>query len=277
MRNLTEIDDPDQYPLEKRVSVFMRNDRESPKGQRPLPNNQNSYVLRDVYQFEDETGYFGDMMYFVYTALVREHNSILEIRCLPSNQDGGKIWNWFVKLFHLPRLFIYSKYCYGWAITEIYKKIGETETHPCYIERGKLSREEKMKKIAWPYYKTIYYLERNRNAYYSEMCCRWLFERERDAKHRSWIEYKVLMDDPQVDPRGPGMRIYPHYTQFDHLEGEELVKAYLESEPMMELILARCEQEVEIRINESLISVEEVIERIRKGLEPMQWRLEVRL
>jgi len=45
----------------------------------------------------------------------------------------------------------------------------------------------------------------------------------------------------------------------------------------MELILARCEQEVEIRVNESLISVEEVIERIRKGIEPMQWHLEVRL
>ena len=82
---------------------------------------------------------------------------------------------------------------------------------------------------------------------------------------------------PDVDPRGPGLRIYPVYEEFSHLQGEELVEAYLDSEPMMELILARCEQEVEIRINESLISVDEVIERIRKGMEPMQWRLEVRL
>ena len=55
MRFLRELD---EYPLEKRVSVFMRNDRESPKGQRPLPANQTSYVLRDVYTFKNETGYF---------------------------------------------------------------------------------------------------------------------------------------------------------------------------------------------------------------------------
>ena len=82
---------------------------------------------------------------------------------------------------------------------------------------------------------------------------------------------------PEVDPRGPGMRIYPHYAEFDHLQGEALVNAYLDSEPMIELILARCEQEIEIRINESLISVEEVIEKIRCALEEYSWRLEVEL
>ena len=96
-------------------------------------------------------------------------------------------------------------------------------------------------------------------------------------KNFSEMGLYVLHNEPQIDPRGPGMRIYPHHAEFDHLQGEALVKAYLGSEPMIELILARCEQEIEIRINESLISVEEVVEKICKALEPMQWRLEVRL
>ena len=129
----------------------------------------------------------------------------------------------------------------------------------------------------WPYAKSVYFLHKSDGEIYGEIASRYLFERESDRSKFGDYTLYIMHREPEVDPRGPGLRIYPVYEEFSHLQGEKLVEAYLESEPMMELILARCEQEVEIRINESLISVEEVIERIRKGLEPMQWRLEVRL
>ena len=140
-----------------------------------------------------------------------------------------------------------------------------------------MEKEEKQKYVAYPYARSVYILHYSYDNIYGEVASRYLFERESDRSKFGDYTLYIMHREPKVDPRGPGLRIYPVYEEFSHLEGEELVEAYLESEPMMELILARCEQEVEIRINESLISVDEVIERIRKGLEPMQWRLEVRL
>ena len=75
-------DELDEYPLEKRVSVFMRNDRESPKGQRPLPSNQTSYVLRDLYQFRGETGFFINLLIDIYIELTKDVIHIVELRAI---------------------------------------------------------------------------------------------------------------------------------------------------------------------------------------------------
>jgi len=152
----------------------------------------------------------------------------------------------------------------------------EKEVQYC-IKREILGEEDKQEHVMWPYAKSVLLLQIGGNYFYPELARRYLFERESDRSKFGAYTLHIMHREPEVDPRGPGLRIYPVYEEFSHLEGAELVEAYLESEPMMEFILARCEQEVEIRINESLISVEEVIERIRKGMEPMQWRLEVRL
>ena len=275
---MQHLKDLDKYPLEKRVSVFMRNDRESPKGQRPLPSNQNSYVLRDLYPFRNEVGFFAGLLTYVYWELVEERIHILELRAVDHMVYWIRWWNKLMGLLHLRKLICYGKTSYAYLIPKSIKKNKLMSSYPMVTKQWRLKREEKLHQIAYPYAESVYLLHYNKDDFYGDVARRYLFEREEDNPNISVMgKWALRRTWPRVDPRGPGLRIYPVYEEFSHLQGEELVEAYLKSEPMMELILARCEQEVEIRINESLISVEEVIERIRKGMEPMQWRLEVRL
>ena len=271
---MQRLKDLDKYPLEKRVSVFMRNDRESPKGQRPLPSNQNSYVLRDVYQFRGETGFFIHLLARSYKSLTEKTIHIVELRAIDNWVYWIRWWNRLMGLLHLRKLICYGKNGYSWQMLYAIKKQNLADEFPYIKRQWRMKKEEKQKRVAYPYARSVYILHFEDANIYGEVARRYLFEREVMPPYG---RATLVTDPPRVDPRGPGLRIYPVYEEFSHLQGEELVEAYLESEPMMELILARCEQEVEIRINESLISVDEVIERIRKGMEPMQWRLEVRL
>jgi len=271
-------DDMTEYPLEKRVSVFKRNDRESPKGIKPLPSNQTSYVLRDVYTFQGDTGYFMHLVRESYDQLTMpDVVNILEARMINTLVTELKIWNKLMAWLHLPKLIWYGRHSCNWDIRSTIKELGLEQEYPWVMRRYTLTEEEKIPGIMYPYGRSLYILHHGYNDLYAELGRRYLFEREESGNGLNELAQYYMRKEPQIDPRGPGMRIYPHYAQFDHLQGEALVNAYLDSEPMIELILARCEQELEIRINESLISVEEVVEKIRKALEPMQWRLEVEL
>ena len=275
---MQHLKDLDKYPIEKRVSVFMRNDRESPKGQRLLPANQTSYVLRDLYPFRNEVGFFAGLLTYVYAGLAGDDIHIVELRAIDSMVYWIRWWNKLMGLLHLRKLICYGKNGYSWHISRVIKKDKLTDKLPYIKRQWRMEKEEKQKYVAYPYARSVYILHYSYDNIYGEVVRRYLFEREKDNPNiHPMTKLSLETRWPRVDPRGPGLRIYPVYEEFSHLQGEALVEAYLDSEPMMELILARCEQEVEIRINESLISVEEVIERIRKGMEPMQWRLEVRL
>ena len=111
------MDSLDEYPLEKRVSIFMRNDRESPKGQRPLPKNQNSYVVRDVYPFIDGTiGYFLHELINIYFELSKNNVTVTEIRAMnyPLALYDWPIWLWnkLMSKLKLPKLIRYYNKCY---------------------------------------------------------------------------------------------------------------------------------------------------------------------
>ena len=178
---------------------------------------------------------------------------------------------------HLPKLIWYARHSCNWDIRHAIKKCGLEKEYPWVMRRYVVPKEEKIPGIMYPYGKSLHVLHKGYNELYVEVGRRYLYEREKNNNGLHELTRYRMQKEPQVDPRGPGMRIYPHYAEFDHLQGKALVEAYLDSEPMIELILARCEQEIEIRINESLISVDEVVEKIRTALEPMQWRLEVEL
>ena len=271
----------DGYAEEKRVSVFKRNDRESPKGQRPLPSNQNSYVLRDKYPFRDGTiGYFMNLLGRVQIELTADRINILDIRSREEDWWLFWIWNKIVAFLHFDKLYIYASWCYSNRFPRpkgAKKRAGSSKEYHWWMSYRRMERCEKEKFVAYPCERVLHILHDGTDKLYNNVAFRYLFEREDDAEELSEIARKVMHERPKIDPRGPGMRIYPHYSQFDHLQGKALVEAYLDSEPMIELILARCEQELEIRINESLISVDEVVEKIRTALAPMQWRLEVEL
>ena len=271
------MDELDEYPIEKRVSVFKRNDRESAKGIKPLPSNQNSYVLRDVYTFKGDTGYFMHLIRESYRQFTTPNMvNIIEVRLINTMVTELKLWNKLMAWLHLPKLIWYSP-IYGKTTIDIIKENHLEQEYLWVMRRYTLTKEEKIPRIMYPYGKSLYVLHHGYNDLYAEVGSRYLFEREENGNGLNELSKYYLQKEPEVDPRGPGMRIYPHYAEFDHLQGEALVNAYLDSEPMIELILARCEQEIEIRINESLIRVDEVVEKIRRALEPMQWRLEVEL
>ena len=108
----------DEYPIEKRVSVFKRNDRESPKGIKPLPSNQNSYIVRDRYPFTDgTTGYFTNVLTAIYRALSEEKVNITEVRAMNYALNWFDwpeyLWNKLMVALKLKKLILYSRYCYS--------------------------------------------------------------------------------------------------------------------------------------------------------------------
>ena len=142
------LDELDEYPIEKRVSIFMRNDRESPKGQRPLPSNQNSYIVRDRYPFTDgTTGYFVNIMIAIFKALTEKRNNIIEIRAMNYDLNWFDwpeyLWNKLMVALKLPKFILYSRYCYSkGAIKGIKKNHLEKEVQYC-IRREILRKEDK--------------------------------------------------------------------------------------------------------------------------------------
>ena len=123
-------DELDEYPLEKRVSVFMRNDRESPKGRRPLPSNQTSYVLRDLYQFRGETGFFINLLIDIYIELTKDVIHIVELRAIDNWVYWIRWWNKLMGLLHLRKLICYGKNGYSYAIEKAIRKNKLTDIYP---------------------------------------------------------------------------------------------------------------------------------------------------
>lgn len=288
MRGFDEID---ELPLEKRISVFMRNDRESPKGQAPLPSNQTSYIYRDVYSFGEEVGCFPHILCSIVYRLAKDRAHITEIRMRESTWSYVTFWNFLMGVLRQKKLIAHWKHCYGKQWIKIIKNLEDPNAYnfSYAIWYEKIDKNNRQKYMPRFYSKNVSFLNVKKNdiGIWMDVMYTYLGEREQDRRNfNALILWHLRTRLPHIDPRGVGLKIYRKNPDHDGLRDADLVKAYMADEPLMEIIVARCEQEVEIRINESLISVDEVIAEIREALaeidealgeEPLCWQLDVRL